>query len=88
MAQGIGSGERVNDKHCVRCGIPGHSSHQCKREVLPVVPVWPQDKAACYGVNCRLHSKCARYWAVENNTNQRQVFIATCEDSDLFVEMK
>lgn len=39
---------------------------------------WPPDQEACYGTCCALHGNCARYDAVDRNSNPRQLFIDNC----------
>ncbi len=39
---------------------------------------WPPNEPACFGVCCSLHKSCARYAAVDFNTNQAQVFTDHC----------
>lgn len=39
---------------------------------------WPADQAACFGVCCPKHAACARYHAIDHNTNQQQVWMDNC----------
>lgn len=39
---------------------------------------WPANTPACFGIGCSHHLDCARYQAVEGNTNHEQMFIAMC----------
>lgn len=46
-------------------------------ETFSTMP-WQADEAACYGICCHQHGTCARYAAVDGNTNDHQVFIDNC----------
>lgn len=41
-------------------------------------PTWPTSERACYGVGCYEHAGCARYAAVDNNSNPDQLFMGCC----------
>lgn len=49
---------------------------------------WKQDEAACYGIDCDKHATCARYQAVDGNTNEHQVWIAYCADYSGYIPIK
>ena len=49
-----------------------------RNETPPAPTKWPPEEQACYGTMCSKHCTCARYKAVEGNSNQQQVFIGTC----------